>query len=234
VSGSNESRGSAILVVEDDPSIQLGLKMNLEREGYEVAVAEDGAEGFDQLRNRPFDLLILDVMLPKLNGYELLRMMQREGMTTPVLVLSARTDDEDKVRGLDLGADDYVTKPFSVPELLARVRAALRRNPAPPPASVWRFGDVIVNPATREVHKGDELVELTVTEFNVLSTLAKNDGQALSREEIFEAVWGKGHHGTHRTIDNFIAQLRSKLEDDPADPDYLLTVRGVGYRLARE
>ena len=222
--------------MEDDPSIQLGLRMNLERAGYAVTVAEDGATGLDALRTGEFDLLILDVMLPRLNGYELLRSKLHEAIPTPVLVLSARTDAEDKVRGLDLGADDYITKPFSVPELLARVRAALRRanNQPGPPESNWRFGDIVVNPATREVSKGGGPVELTVTEFNVLSTLARTGGEALSRQQIFEAVWGKDHHGTHRTIDNFLAQLRSKLEDNPAQPKFLLTVRGVGYRLARD
>jgi len=234
VSGETDQQPPKILVVEDDPSIQLGVRMNLEREGYAVTVAEDGATGLDALRTGGFDLLILDVMLPKLNGYELLRSKLQEAIPTPVLVLSARTDDEDKVRGLDLGADDYVTKPFSVPELLARVRAALRRSQNSAPESNWRFGDVVVNPATREVHKGGEPVELTVTEFNVLSTLARTGGEALSREQIFDAVWGKDHHGTHRTIDNFLAQLRSKLEDNPAQPTFLLTVRGVGYRLARD
>ncbi|HHH31434.1 MAG TPA: response regulator transcription factor [Polyangiaceae bacterium] len=210
--------------------------MNLEREGYSVTVAEDGASGLDALRTGDFDLLILDVMLPRLNGYELLRTKLHEAIATPVLVLSARTDDQDKVRGLDLGADDYVTKPFSVPELLARVRAALRRSGHQngSPDSKWRFGDVVVNPSTRQVHKAGEPVELTVTEFNVLATLARTGGEALSRQQIFEAVWGKDHHGTHRTIDNFLAQLRSKLEDNPARPKFLLTIRGVGYRLARD
>lgn len=232
----DDRQGAQILVVEDDPSIQLGLRMNLEKEGYAVTVAEDGATGLDELRTGDFDLLILDVMLPRLNGYELLRSKLHEAIPTPVLVLSARTDAEDKVRGLDLGADDYITKPFSVPELLARVRAALRRsnNQQSAPESNWRFGDVVVNPATREVYKEGRPVELTVTEFNVLSTLARTGGEALSRQQIFEAVWGKDHHGTHRTIDNFLAQLRSKLEDNPAQPKFLLTVRGVGYRLARD
>jgi DNA-binding response OmpR family regulator len=226
---------ATILVVEDDPSIQLGLRMSLERQDYHVRVAEDGSAGLEQLRCGDVDLLILDVMMPKMNGYQVLRVMKDENITVPVLVLSARTDDEDKVRGLDLGADDYVTKPFSVPEILARVRAALRRSPPRPKSSeIWRFGDVVVNAATREVHKSEVVVDLTVTEFNVLSTLAKTEGEALSRKQIFESVWGKDHHGTHRTIDNFMAQLRAKLEDNPTDPAFLLTVRGVGYRLVCE
>jgi DNA-binding response OmpR family regulator len=222
-----------ILVVEDDPSIQLGLKMNLKREGYGVGVAEDGLDGLEQLRSGDWDLCILDVMLPKLNGYEVLRTMRLEGIQTPVVVLSARTEEYDKVTGLDLGAEDYVTKPFSLPELLARVRAALRRRGGAKAASMsWQFGIITLDPVTREITKRGEPVELTVTEFNILATLARAQGRPLTRKQIYEAVWGEGHAGTHRTIDNFVAQLRGKLEDNPAAPDLLMTVRGVGYRLA--
>jgi DNA-binding response OmpR family regulator len=218
-----------ILVVEDDPSILLGLRMNLEREGYGVAQAEDGETGLDMARGGDWDLIILDVMLPKLNGYQVLHQLRSSGIETPVLVLSAKTEEADKVMGLDLGAEDYVTKPFGVPELMARVRAALRRGAR----TVWGFGDVVIHPKTREVLRHGEPVDLTATEYDVLGALVRARGRILSRERIFEAVWGPGHHGTHRTIDNFIAQLRSKLEDDPAAPRHLLTVRGVGYRLAR-
>lgn len=224
---------SNILVVEDDPSIQLGLRMNLKREGYTVEVAEDGASGLEKLRSGRWDLCILDVMLPKLNGYEVLRTMELEGITTPVVVLSARTEEYDKIIGLDLGAEDYITKPFSLPELLARVRAALRRKGAPKVAKNWLFGEVLLDPVTRGVKKRGEDVELTATEFNVLATLARAQGRPLTRKQIYEAVWGEGHAGTHRTIDNFVAQLRGKLEDNPAAPTLLMTVRGVGYRLAR-
>ena len=223
-----------ILVVEDDPSILLGLRMNLEKQGYEIKTAADGVEALELLGSGEFDRCILDVMMPQLNGYEVLRQLGPAARRVPVLVLSARTHDEDKVLGLDLGAEDYITKPFSVPELLARVRAALRRH-QPQPERVeptLEFGAVSVNPATREVTKGGTLVELTVTEFDVLFTLAGAAGRALSRKDIYEAVWGKGHHGTHRTVDNFVGQLRHKLEDDPRDPQHLLTVRGIGYRLA--
>ena len=221
-----------ILVVEDDPSIQLGLRMNLERAGYVVGVAEDGVSGIEQLRQQPWDICILDVMLPKLNGYEVLRLLQAEQINTSVLVLSARTEEQDRVVGLDLGAEDYITKPFSVPELLARVRAALRRRNGTTGGESWSFGDVNVDMGTRQVRKSGEQVELTATEFNVLVALVRAQGRTLSRQQIFETVWGADHHGTYRTIDNFVAQLRSKLEDDPADPAHLVTVRGVGYRLA--
>lgn len=223
--------GARILVVEDDASIQLGLRMSLERAGYTVALAGDGLTGLERLRKEPWDLLILDVMLPHLNGYELLSEMTNEDIDVGVLVVSARTDEPDKVRGLDLGAEDYITKPFSIPELLARVRAALRRRGKRPPHKK-SFGDVTVNLRTREVLKGGEPVDLTVTEFDLLRVLLDANGEARSREQIFAAVWGEGHHGTHRTIDNFVAQLRSKLEDNATTPEHLLTVRGVGYRLA--
>ena len=219
-----------ILVIEDDPSISMGLRMNLETEGYRVTTAEDGLTGLERARDGA-DLVILDIMLPKLHGFELLRTLRAEGNPTPVIVLSARTSEMDKVTGLELGSEDYVTKPFSLAELLARIRAVLRRA-GPRPAPVWHFGAVTVNPQTREVLHGDETVELTSTEFDILSVLAGRSGQAVTRGEIFESVWGPNHHGTLRTIDNFIAQLRAKLEDDPANPRHLVTVRGVGYRLA--
>lgn len=224
------SVGTRILVVEDDSSIALGLRMALERHGYEVALSDDGVQGLERASSEPWDLIILDVMLPRLNGYEFLGAMRTQQMTTPVLMLSARTSEVDKVMGLDLGAEDYITKPFGVPELLARVRAALRRRKPRP--TMWRFGGVVVDATTREVTKDGERVQLTATEFDVLAVLVRADGGILTRAQIFEAVWGASHHGTHRTVDNFIAQLRAKLEDDPRAPDHLLTARGVGYRLS--
>ncbi|MCC6526449.1 MAG: response regulator transcription factor [Polyangiaceae bacterium] len=218
-----------ILVVEDDPSILLGLRMNLEREGYEVHGAEDGSHGLELACSGGWDLVILDIMLPGLNGYEILSSLRGQSIKTPVLVLSARTAEVDKVMGLDLGAEDYITKPFSVGELLARVRVALRRHRTEPPT--WRFGDVDVDPSTRVVRRGGAVVELTATEFKVLAALVRAGGRILTREQIFEAVWGARHHGTQRTIDNFVAQLRAKLDDTDA-PHHILTVRGVGYRLA--
>jgi len=217
-----------ILVVEDDPSIQLGLKMALGNEGYRVTGAEDGAAALELLESAPWDLVILDVMLPKVNGYEVLRTLRSLDVAVPVLMLSARSAEWDKVTGLDLGAEDYVTKPFSVPELLARVRAALRRHRS---NLSLTFRDIVVDPQRREVRRDGQVVELTATEYNVLWALIRARGSALTRAQIFEAVWGVGHHGTHRTIDNFVAQLRGKLEVDPAAPAHLVTVRGVGYRL---
>ena len=221
-----------ILLVEDDPSIVIGLRMNLEREGYEVELAGDGQAGLDRVREGSVDLVLLDIMLPRLNGYEVLDAMRKHGDATPVLLLSARSGEMDKVMGLDLGADDYVHKPFSVAELLARVRAALRRGDSKPSAEArWQMGDVDVDPERHQVRKAEREVELTATEFEVLQLLKNAKGRVLSRQAIFEHIWGDTHHGSLRTIDNFISQLRSKLEDDPAAPRHLVTVRGVGYRL---
>jgi two-component system, OmpR family, alkaline phosphatase synthesis response regulator PhoP len=220
-----------VLIVEDDPSIAMGLEMNLSAEGYRVLVAEDGERGLSLARAGGIDLVIIDVMLPRLNGFELLRALRGERRTVPVVMLSARGAEMDKVMGLELGAEDYITKPFSLAELLARVKAVLRRDAiARADATALRAGSIEINPSTREVRRGDALVELTATEFDVLFCLAEAAGRVLSRDQIQAKVWGPTHHGTPRTIDNFILQLRNKLEDDPAAPRHIVTVRGVGYR----
>jgi DNA-binding response OmpR family regulator len=221
-----------ILVVEDDESITLGLQMNLEAEGYRVAVANDGEDGLARARSDSFDLIVLDVMLPRMNGFEVVRALRSEGLTIPVIMLSARGEEMDKVMGLELGAEDYITKPFGLAELLARVKAVLRRDGIVRQRGqkVVRAAALEVDPGTREVRRDGSLVELTATEFDVLWCLIEASNRALTREEVLAAVWGPGHHVTLRTIDNFILQLRSKLEADPADPRHLVTVRGVGYR----
>jgi DNA-binding response OmpR family regulator len=222
-----------ILIVEDDESISLGLRMNLEAEGYEVSVAEDGEAGLDRVRTGdPLDLVVLDVMLPRRNGIEVLRLLRSEGNSVPIIVLSARGAEMDKVLGLELGAEDYVTKPFGLAELLARVRAVLRRDAIARPRSeeIVRTADIEINAATHQVVKAGKVVPLTPTEFDILWCLVEAGGHVRSREQIKASVWGPGHHGTPRTIDNFLAQLRAKLEPDPSEPRHLLTVRGVGYR----
>lgn len=238
VQASNDKR--RILVIEDDPSILLGLKMNLTAEGYEVGLAGDGALGFELARNEPWDAIILDVMLPRLNGFEVVKRLRAAGVAVPVLMLSAKSAETDKVMGLELGAEDYITKPFGVAEVLARIRVALRRKAAasPPTTSLAspeqatvRMGDVEVDRRVREVRRKGEPVDLTATEFDVLGVLIDAEGAVLSRQEIFARVWGPNHHGTPRTIDNFVAQLRAKLEEDPTNPGLIVTVRGVGYRL---
>jgi DNA-binding response OmpR family regulator len=222
-----------VLVVEDDPSIALGLRINLEADGYDVVAADNGEQAVETTRAARPDLIILDVMLPRMNGFEVLNLLRREGYTMPIVMLSARTGEMDKVTGLELGAEDYVAKPFSLAELLARVRAALRRGPSRVVVAqaTPTFGTVIVDVEARVVRRKGEIVDLTVTEFDVLMCLVEAKGRALSRDAIFQAVWGENHHGTPRTIDNFIQQLRAKLEDDPQAPKFIQTVRGVGYRL---
>jgi DNA-binding response OmpR family regulator len=222
-----------ILIVEDDESISLGLRMNLEAEGYEVEVLADGDAALERIRkNDALDLVILDVMLPRRNGLEVLRMLRGEGNRVPVIVLSARGAEMDKVMGLELGAEDYVTKPFGLAELFARVRAVLRRDAIARPRTedLVRAGDLEINAATRQVIKGGAIVPLTPTEFDILWCLVEAGGHVRSRDQIKARVWGPGHHGTQRTIDNFLAQLRAKLEPDASEPRHLLTVRGVGYR----
>jgi two-component system, OmpR family, alkaline phosphatase synthesis response regulator PhoP len=230
-----------ILIVEDDDSIALGLQLNLQTEGYQVHWEADGERGLDAARNGTFDLLILDVMLPKLNGLAVVQQLRGEGNLVPIVMLSARGAESDKVMGLEFGAEDYITKPFGLAELLARVKAVLRRSEMQQASRTAErktldrvlAGDLEINPATREVLKDGVPVALTATEFDVLWCLVSAEGQVLSREQILARVWGPEHHGTLRTIDNFLLQLRNKLDDDPAVPRHLLTVRGVGYRFAR-
>jgi two-component system alkaline phosphatase synthesis response regulator PhoP len=231
-----------ILVIEDDPSISLGLRINLGAEGYEVGLAEDGREGLDRALAESWDVIILDIMLPKLNGYEVVKHLRSLGSETAVLMLSAKSSETDKVMGLELGAEDYITKPFGIAEVLARIKVALRRrsNQKPrdpelrlPPvvSDYYRFGSIHVDPRTREVRRDGELVDMTATEFDMLESLVLAGGSVLSRRQIFERVWGPNHHGTPRTIDNFVAQLRQKLEPDSERPQHIVTVRGIGYRL---
>ena len=225
--------GKRVLVVEDDPSIAIGLRINLESEGYVVSLAEDGEAGLDMARTLEPDLIVLDLMLPKRNGLEVLHDLRAEGRTMPIIILSAKAGEMDKVAGLELGAEDYVAKPFSLAELLARVRAALRRAHAGPPPERRPgivFGDVEVDVAARNVKRAGAPVEMTAREFDVLVCLVNERGRVLSRDDIFRRVWGPKHHGTPRTVDNFIQQLRAKLEVDPQEPAYIQTVRGVGYR----
>jgi len=221
-----------ILVIEDDPSITMGLELNLHAEGYRVILAHDGEDGLAKARAEEVDLLILDVMLPRLNGFEVLRVLRGEGSEIPVLMLSARGAEMDKVMGLELGAEDYVTKPFGLAELLARVRAILRREGKGKSSrgAVIRSGVLEINADTRQVVRDGKPVELTATEFDVLLCLVEAKGRVLSREQIQSHVWGPDHHGTTRTVDNFLLQLRAKLELDPGEPKHLVTVRGVGYR----
>ncbi|MCA1664598.1 MAG: response regulator transcription factor [Myxococcales bacterium] len=222
-----------VLVVEDDPSILRGLQMNLGLEGFRTICAHDGEEGLAMMRSHKPDLLLLDLMLPKLGGLDVIKQLRADDPDTPIIVLSAKDQEGDKVLALSLGADDYVTKPFSVVEVIARVRVALRRRRRAKIGggeSATRFGDVELDvPGRRIVVEGSE-VDSTAREFDLLLFLHSHPGTVFSREQLMQQVWGPNHFGTVRTVDNFIARLRAKIEDDPDRPKHIETVRGVGYR----
>lgn len=230
--------GARVLVVEDDASILAGLELNLSMEGYQVLTAADG-EAAVELLKRPeldLDLALLDVMLPRQNGLEVLEVARRLRPDLPVIILSARDTQGDKVEGLDLGADDYVTKPFGLPELLARINATLRRfrRVSGPQAHVIGFGDVSIDTQARTVTRSAVPVELTTRELDLLVYFARSRGRVLTREQILRNVWGDDYEGTDRTVDNFVARLRTKIERDPENPEHLETVRGVGYRFKHD
>ena len=225
---------ATVLVVEDDPSIVLGLQLNLKRAGYGVRIARDGPAGLAALReNRP-DLLLLDLMLPGMDGLEILREVRAVDRRLPVVVLTALGSETDKVKGLDLGANDYVTKPFSVAELLARVRAALRTATAGADQvngeTILRAGAIELHIESRKVIVSGSEVELKSREFDVLQFLMERPERVLTREQILANVWGHGYEGTDRTVDNFISALRRKLGEDTEHPRHLRTVWGIGYR----
>ena len=220
-----------ILIVEDNADLAYGLRNNLEIEGYGVDVIGDGAAAATVARARRPDLVVLDLMLPGVDGYRVLRQMRDAGLTMPVLILTAKGEEADKVRGFRFGADDYVTKPFGVLELLARVEALLRRGgPASGPV-VGRFGDVEVDLATRTVTRGGTPVALTPMEFDLLVALLRRRGALASRLDLLAEVWGHASAVLTRTVDTHIGELRRKLEERPAEPRYILTVRKAGYRL---
>jgi DNA-binding response OmpR family regulator len=217
-----------VLLVEDDLSILTGLAINLRYEGFEVLQAQDGQQGLELALSGAPDVLVLDVMLPKLNGYEVVADLRSRGSRLPVIMLSAKGQEEDKIAGLDSGADDYVTKPFGLQELLARIKAALRRSAREPTAV--RFGDVVVDVEAKRATRGGKDVELTAQELRLLIHFVTHPGRAFSREDLLFAAWGMDYQGSARTVDNFMRQLRQKLEPDPEAPIYFVTVRGMGYR----
>jgi DNA-binding response OmpR family regulator len=227
-----------VLVVEDNADLAYGLRNNLEIEGYKVDVAGDGPRGLALARTAGPDLIILDLMLPGMDGFRVLRTLRDEGRRLPILVLTARGEEGDKVRGLRLGADDYVTKPFGVLELLARVEALFRRAGATTAVPVTlaereRFGDVEVVPASRTVLRHGKAVTLTPKEYDLLIALLRRRGAVASRTELLTEVWGYSATVLSRTVDTHVAELRSKLEQDAAQPKHILTVRKAGYRLER-
>jgi DNA-binding response OmpR family regulator len=219
-----------ILVVEDEPAIALGLEDDLRMEGYEVEVANDGVAGSQRGQEGAFDLIILDVMLPKKDGFEVCREVRRAGVRIPILMLTAKARESEKVMGFELGADDYVTKPFGTRELRARIKALLRRATGEGDTDSVQFGDVEVDFARGEVRRRGEAVDLTPIEFKLLGLFVRARGRVLSRDHLIDGVWGKDTYTSARIVDNHIANLRRKIEDDPADPRHLRNVRGLGYR----
>ncbi len=218
-----------VLVVEDDPSIREVTTLGLEQAGFQVTSSGDGREGLVQFRQGSFDLVLLDVMLPSLDGFEVLREIRHDNQT-PVVMLTARSDLHDVVVGLELGADDYVTKPFELPELVARIKAVLRRSTAEPGDAVIHTDGLEIDPAGFTVRRGDEELELTATEFRLLLELAKRPKQVFTRELLLELVWNYDYLGDSRLVDAAVQRLRAKVEDDPKEPKLIRTVRGVGYR----
>ena len=222
-----------ILIVEDEEAILMALEDDLRLEGYEVESAADGPSGLSMAEKHLYDLIILDVMLPRMDGFEVCRQLRASGVATPVLMLTAKSQEIDKVLGLELGADDYVTKPFSPRELLARVKALLRRGRgAGQELHAFSFGDVEIDFRKYQAVKAGEPVDLTALEFALLRFLIEHRDEVVDRSDILEKVWEDPASVFPRTVDTHLAHLRKKLEDDPANPRHLLSVRGVGYRFA--
>jgi len=223
-----------ILIIEDDRAIALGLRLNLRRDGHEVRIAQDGESGLPLALEPEVDLIVLDVMLPGRNGYEILKELRKRGSNASVLMLTAKGMESDKILGLKLGADDYLSKPFGLGELLARVEALLRRRPAVVEKNtVVRFGPVEVDLDRQTVHRDGAEVDVSPQEFRVLRLFLQSSGRALSRDDILARCWGAEYEGTPRTVDNFVRSLRVKLEVNAEEPRHFLTVRGHGYRFER-
>jgi two-component system alkaline phosphatase synthesis response regulator PhoP len=222
---------SKILIVEDEPDMVLGLKDNFEFEGYEVLTAADGQVGLERARTQKPDLIILDIMLPKLSGLEVCKSLRGEGFEGPIIMLTARGQEIDKVVGLELGADDYVTKPFSIRELLARVRAILRRTDgARKKLARYRFSDVELDFEAYRAKRGGEALDLSPREFELLRYLIERKGETVSRDRLLEDVWGYESYPSTRTVDTHIAKLRAKIGDSGSEPRWILTIHGVGYK----
>jgi two-component system, OmpR family, alkaline phosphatase synthesis response regulator PhoP len=222
-------RKRKVLVVEDDLSILTGLSMNLRYEGFEVLQAQDGVRGLELAIDQDPEVVILDVMLPGMNGFEVCKELRRRGKDTAIVMLSAKGQETDKIMGLDLGADDYVAKPFGLKELMARIKAVLRRKGDDANAPVC-IGDIAIDMAAQTVSRAGQPVSLTAQEFKLLRYFVEHAGRVLARDALIEGAWGFGYEGTARTVDNFIRQLRLKLEHDPENPRHFTTVRGMGYR----
>ena len=218
-----------ILIIEDDATMLRGLKDNFEFKGYRVLTAADGEEGLEAALNHKPDLIVLDIMLPKINGYEVCRLIRKEGLEMPIIMLTAKSEESDIVLGLNLGADDYVTKPFSIKELLARAAAFLRRSKQAE-ESIYEFGDYCLDIPARKLTRAGSEVKLSPKEFKLLDLFLKKTGRALTRDEILNAVWGYDCYVGPRSIDRFVTTLRNKIEPDPHNPTFIHTIREIGYK----
>jgi DNA-binding response OmpR family regulator len=225
---------STILVIEDDPSIARGIQLALEAEHFKVLVAGTGEKGYSLVHRSSVDLITLDLVLPDMNGEEICRDLRKNGVAVPILMLTSKGEEMDKVMGLEIGADDYMTKPFSTRELVARVKALLRRvRELPKDIAEYAIGDIHLDFRKQEALKGKTAVKLSVREFEVLKYLALHEGEVVTRDMLLDDVWGYEHFPTTRTVDNYILSLRKKIEDDPANPEHLVTVHTAGYKLVR-
>lgn len=223
-----------ILIVEDEPGMQMGLKDNLEFEGYHVDVASDGETGLNKITSNPYSLVLLDVMLPKISGFDVCKTVRERGIATPIILLTAKGEEIDKVLGLEFGADDYITKPFGLRELLARIRAVIRRtenHAESKSGGQIQLGRLLVNFSSFEGFVDNKEVKMSHKEIEILHHLWENRNKIVSRDDLLDSVWGTDYQPTSRTIDNFILKLRQKIEDDPNHAKIILTVHGVGYRL---
>jgi DNA-binding response OmpR family regulator len=227
-----------VLLVEDDPALALGLRDTLTFEGFRVVHAENGEQGLDFAQREPLDCIILDLMLPGMNGYQVCQVIRQADQRVPIIMLTARGQEADKIRGLDAGADDYVTKPFSVGELVARIRAALRRGGRSAPvapagaAATFAIGNVTIDPGAHTLHRDGQSVTISFYEAELLRLLHRRLGEPVSRDEILDKVWGtKTHQPNNRTVDNFVVKLRKKIEPNHEKPRHILTVYGYGYKL---
>jgi two-component system alkaline phosphatase synthesis response regulator PhoP len=221
---------SRILVVEDEPGIAFALEADLRTEGYEVTSTGHGDEALRIARAQSFDLILLDIMLPGKDGFEICREIRRGGSRVPIILLTAKAQEAEKVMGLELGADDYVTKPFSPRELRARIKAALRRGIPEPASETFRFDDTQIDFARCEVRRSGAVVDLSALEFKLLTVFVRNRGRVLTRDQLLDAAWGRDISLNDRVVDNHIVSLRRKMEPDPAHPRYFLNIRGMGYR----
>lgn len=223
-----------VLIVEDNKDIANLIQMHLADSGCQTTISQDGLSAVEETEKNNFDLVILDLMLPKLDGLDVCRSIRKQSTYTPILMLTSKSSELDRVIGLEVGADDYVTKPFSVRELLARVKSQFRRaeatNGAVPVASELNYGPLYINPENRCTMLGDRNIDLTAKEFDLLYQFAQNPGHVYSRSQLLDSVWGYGHEGYEHTVNSHINRLRSKIENNPAHPEYIMTVWGVGYK----